>query len=1249
MKSIRSKIMWLLFSSVLVCSLVIGTLCIFLTSIVIEKNSNENMALMCELYSKDIDILFAKAEDSVDTLAHLVAGENFSLEEMKDAQFRKNFSKSLEKNALHHVESVEGSEAVFLYFNPELGEENNGFCFVRNLNTNSFAQITTQNVIDFEDSTQKNFWNTATKSQKGTWLEFYYNNNLKRNVITYVVPIYKEGQFLGVLGTHLSSEYIEEIAKQISVLESGKLAVLKSDGTVMYHPTFDQGAPLGEGNPGFDGVIEQLSSDDYDGELITYHMDGVRKMITGHELRNGMMMVCFAPASEIYHEQILLSTATTGITLAVIIFGFLFTIFLSNTVASPIKKLNEAAKHLTDGEYDFKSLSHSKDELGELSSTLIEARKMIKHQMHRLDDKAHRDGLTAVNNKAAFLEREVEINRKIASENADFYVAVFDVNKLKITNDFFGHVAGDKLLTTVASHLSAYFDPENIYRIGGDEFVVIIPEENGFNCKKLVKACSDSMKKLTIEGFPDCAVSCAYGLVRYDPETDSQFSDVVHRADKEMYKHKADTRKDILPWQAGGKSLKQLQIEKYSQLLQNLTTSTDDYLFLLNTETGVMQFFGELPDSFQVSNGQEISPDIKKLLSYIHFNDQKLVTDAITSVISFESDEVNIDFRMHAPNKDQMYWVNCRGKIIRDENDTPFVMIGRISQNAVKHLYNPLTTLFNKAKLKAGLQQNVLPPFTCLMLLDIDNFSEINLKHGSVYGEKLLLAMAEELESRFEMWQIYHSEKDHFVILLDIDSTKEAEKIFEEIKTALSKKCSVSASLVPNDRSMYISPENIYDYAVQLLDNAQKHGGIGQLILFSKDGLMEQISNVELLEELKESIKKKCSGFSLVYQPQISADGYSVCSAEALLRYESTTKGAISPEEFIPILEQSDLIHEVGLWVVNEALSQCKEWRKYDPDFKICVNLSPCQLKKKRISAQIFKLLAKHDLPGKALILEITESAQLDENEEIYAVLTKLKQVGIQIAIDDFGTGYSNLGNLKHIDANILKVDRIFIRDIKENNYNYNLVRNLVEFAGENDMQVCLEGVETAKEFITVSPLHPNLFQGYLFDKPMAPEDLEKSYFLKESPSYQTRQKRFEQLIREKNLAPVVKIETKTILRSMDIGLWTIRINTETGKGEFHTNDTMRTLLGVDEQITPDECYQHWRKGIKEGYTDAVDAMVLEMAQSEKVVHVEYQWCHPEQGEVTVRCSGRCSEKHDNILIFEGFHRIISGDMDKIF
>lgn len=327
---------------------------------------------------------------------------------------------------------------------------------------------------------------------------------------------------------------------------------------------------------------------------------------------------------------------------------------------------------------------------------------------------------------------------------------------------------------------------------------------------------------------------------------------------------------------------------------------------------------------------------------------------------------------------------------------------------------------------------------------------------------------------------------------------------------------------------------------------------------------------------------------------------------------------------------------------MNEALRKCKQWREFIPDFKISVNISPKQLEKKRIAAQITRLLTKHGLPGEALILEITESAQLDENEDVYAILTKLRQVGIQIAIDDFGTGYSNLGNLKHLHANILKVDRVFIRDIKENGYNYNLIHNVIEFAKSNSLKVCLEGVENKSELIVLSGLQPDIFQGYLFDKPCSEESLEAKYFISNTEEYAKRLERFDKLGKEKRHAPLVNIEMKTILREINVGLWIIHINAKTGEGELYADETMRKLLGVADDITPGECFKHWQNNIDKEYRVAVDNMIHDMAESNTVIQVEYPWRHPQRDTVTVRCSGRCVEKNDEVIVFEGFHRVIS-------
>lgn len=1246
MKSIRAKIMWLLFSSVFIASLIIGTLGIVLTSKLIEESSTENMQLLCKTNADAIDITLAKIEDSLDTLAHFAGSSLSDIQLLKDDAFRADFSASIEKNALHHIESIDGAIAVYLQYDPFLIRQADGFFYSRSEGTDAFSYHSLNDTTFSQetDSEQSNWWYIPTVGDKATWFEAYFDANLNRYVISYIVPIYIDGQLLGVIGADVSTDHIVSQVKAVSVFSSGKAAVLKSDGTVLYHPNFERGELIGDGDPGFEGVIEQLTQKDTTHELISYKLKDVDKKLASCKLRNGMLMICFAPVSEIYHRQNMLMSANVVITAIVTIAALFLAFWISKKFAHPIRELNKAAQHLTKGEFDFNLQVQTKDEIGDLTKTFIETRKILQHQIYLLDTEAHRDGLTGVSNKSAFIDRELELNKEIAAGAVDFSIGVFDVNKLKVTNDVFGHLAGDRLLSTVASHLSSIFDASNVYRMGGDEFVVIVPEDTYTSSDTLFAACISGMKALSVEGFPECTVSCAFGSARLNKEKDTQVSDVLTRADTEMYRNKAVTKKAPLPWQEGSKGLKQLQIEKYCLLLQSLKQTTDDYLFLMDLETGAIRFFGGTNSQFNIAGSQGVSMGISDMLSFVHINDHALIRQTTAAVLNRDAETFDIIFRMQNNNT---HWVNCRGNVIMDDAGNRFVLIGRISQNAIKHLYNPITTLFNKAKLTQDLHKKSTRKFSYLMLLDIDNLSEINLKHGSVYGDKLLQTLGEILESKFSMQQIYHAEKDRFVILLDAGTNAELEYIFQDIQLAMIGKCSISASVVPNDSALFIGPEAIYDYAVQMLTNAKRNGK-NRLSFFSKESFLEKLSTVELWEELEESIRNGYDGFYLVYQPQISNDDLSVVSAEALLRFKSKTKGDIYPNQFIPVLEQTGLIHDVGLWVVNEALKKCKHWREYFPHFMVSVNLSVKQLERKKIAAQIKRLLTKHYLPGDALILEITESYQLDESEDVFAVLEKFRQYGIQIAIDDFGTGYSNLGNLKHIHANILKVDRVFIREIKENGYNYHLIHNVIEFAKANNLKVCLEGVETSNEMLVLSGLHPNTFQGYLFDHPISAEVFEARYFIKDSEQYANRLQQVDYLLKERRHAPVINMNTKTILQGINIGLWIIRINKKTGVGELYTDDMMKELLGVADTVTPKDCYNHWQKNIEPAYCSTVEAMVEEMRNTDKVIQVEYPWHHPQKGIVTVRCSGRCVEQDHDVIVYEGFHRVLS-DLGKSF
>lgn len=1240
MKSIRSKIMWLLFSSVLIVSLIVGAIGIALTSNVINDSSRENMRLLCKNNADKIDMTFAKIEESVNTLAHYAESELTDIKLLKNDEFRETFSAEIQKNALHHIENTVGAAAVYLHYDPTYIGKTDGFYYVKYKETDEFQYHPLTEILAYpnDDNEHVGWWYIPTVSGTATWFEAYYDANLGRYIISYVVPIYSNKQLIGVIGADIFTEHIEDLVKEVSIFNSGQAAILKSDGTVLYHPNFERGMKIGEGDPGFEGVIDKLKNND-NTKLIAYSLKGEKKKLTSCKLKNGMLMVCFAPEKEIYHTRNMLELTNVIITGIVVLIALIIAVIVSEKMANPIKKLNEAAKRLSKGEFEFDIKNESYDEIGELTNTFIEVREILSHQINALDKEAHIDGLTAVGNKAAFIDREVEIDNAISEGNIDFTIVVFDVNKLKVANDVFGHMAGDSLLKTVANHLSEAFGVSNVYRLGGDEFVAIILEEGNIDSEQKILSCVSEMKKLSLEAYPECQVSCAYGASRFDKASDKNLADVLSRADKEMYKNKRISKKELSAWQDGFKGIKQLQVEKYCEMLKSLKDTTDDYLYLMNLETGFLRFFGDNNSSFNIADGAEISSSIDKILEYVYIKDHRIVKDAFKAVINRDTEMIDINFRMH--NKDNILrWVSCRGNVIKDEMDNHFVLIGRVSSNAVKHLFNPITALFNKTKLRLDFQKNTASKFQCLMLIDIDNLWETNIKYGSVYGEELLRSVAEELEKRFPIDRIYHADKDLFVILLDGDLDC-ANEVFEELKGTLVGKSTISASVVPNDGSIYIDTENIYDYAVQLL-NTSKKDGIGQLAFFSKESLLEKISEVELLKELEVSVNDGCKGFYLVYQPQINAEDYAIISVEALLRYNSKSGTQVYPDRFIPLLEKSGLIHDVGIWVASEALKKCKEWRgKYNPDFKVSVNLSPKQLEDKQIASRIINLLSEYGLPGETLTLEITESAQLDESEEVMAILAEFRQAGIKIAIDDFGTGYSNLGKLKHINANILKVDRVFVQDIKENGYNYNLIYNVLEFAKSNALEVCMEGVETKEELIVLSGLQPHLFQGYLFDRPCSAESIEDKYFKNDSLEYRMRLDHFEKLVREKKHAQITGIETKSLLSGLNIGLWIIRYNVKTGEGELFADEVMRKLLGIDSTATPTECYSLWYNNIKAEYRELIDERVSQTSEGKTVDQLEYAWNHPEYGEIIVRTSGRCTTHNEKIVVYEGFHRIV--------
>lgn len=229
--------------------------------------------------------------------------------------------------------------------------------------------------------------------------------------------------------------------------------------------------------------------------------------------------------------------------------------------------------------------------------------------------------------------------------------------------------------------------------------------------------------------------------------------------------------------------------------------------------------------------------------------------------------------------------------------------------------------------------------------------------------------------------------------------------------------------------------------------------------------------------------------FTLEYQPKIELASARIVAAEALLRWQHPVLGPISPFEFIPILEDSGLIVDVGHWVLDEACRQVCQWEKDRlPPIDIAVNLSAQQFCDQHLIDMVSGILASTGLPPSRVELEITETVAVNGEASTIAVMHALHQLGVHIALDDFGTGYSSLGYLKRFPIDTLKIDRMFITDLGDCEVDRNIVRAIMNMAHSLGLKVVAEGIETTDQLDFLTTCGCDVVQGYLYSRPLAPD-----------------------------------------------------------------------------------------------------------------------------------------------------------------
>ena len=532
MHSLRTKMMMLT-----VCVILIAVTAVALLSVLYIQNnehrqSDQMLLLMCETGERNLDYYFSSVQRSVAKVSSFAEKNLEGLEADK-------LERHLDRVGVYFEEIAYKTNGVLTYYyriDPAVSDTVKGFWYT-NLDGTDFVphEVTDITLYDTQDTTRLVWFTVPKYTGKPVWLPPYTTDNLDVRVFSYNVPIYWKGQFIGVVGMEIDYSAMADMVDTIRLFNNGYAFLNDSQGNLFYHPRFDVSRLTEETAPKMpEGVVG-------DSTFLKYTFEGVEKQASWLPLCNGMRLTVSVPVSETVGDWRALVQQIIVISVIVLVVLSLFTMYYTSHITKPLDMLTRAAEQVDKGNYDFSLDYEEDDEVGRLTSTFRRLASNMKDHIIDLNKRAYLDALTAVKNKGAFTEALDALQQQANSsaQKPVFAVGMFDCDNLKTVNDAYGHDKGDIYLKTACGLICRVFQHSPVFRVGGDEFAVILKNADFINRDKLVEAFHQISQEITRanENAWD-QVHITLGIAVYDPEKDKAVIDTVHRADAAMYENK---------------------------------------------------------------------------------------------------------------------------------------------------------------------------------------------------------------------------------------------------------------------------------------------------------------------------------------------------------------------------------------------------------------------------------------------------------------------------------------------------------------------------------------------------------------------------------------------------------------------------------------------------------------------------------------------------------------------------------------
>lgn len=541
--------------------------------------------------------------------------------------------------------------------------------------------------------------------------------------------------------------------------------------------------------------------------------------------------------------------------------------------------------------------------------------------------------------------------------------------------------------------------------------------------------------------------------------------------------------------------------KKLNNLFDALTVASEgSYVYVYDIKNNIsrwsdtaVNYYG-LPDKY-ISDPDDVWS------ARIHPDDIDSYKKSLNSV--FSGDLVNHDVQYRVKDANGSYTVcTCKGIVIWDDNDEAEFFCGVIRNHNSLDSINQVTGLRN---LYAFLEDvkgiNFSHKPKLIIMIGLSSFSNINDLYGYSFGNRVLQLLSRKI---IEMYpddsMIYKMNGTRFAVISDKISIDEAENIYNKLNTYLRADFFVDGQRIVlslNGGAIFSEEFDIssqaYYSCLRYAYYQSKHKKCGSFVVFDNIVNADNRGFINRINVIRNSIVEGCRGFYLCYQPTVNSKTEKINGVEALIRWKNDELGTISPGDFIPVLEQDALFPELGKWILRQAMTDGLKFLEKNPDMTVSVNLSYTQLEKNGFVNDLFEIIEQTSFPCDHLCLEVTERCRTLDMNLLRNMFSGFREKGIKIAVDDFGTGFASLDFLRAVPVDVVKIDKEYVKNIKDNSNDKSSVKFISELAGAFSADVCAEGIENddiricVREYNNIGSL-----QGFFYSLPVTADEILK-------------------------------------------------------------------------------------------------------------------------------------------------------------